>query len=288
MFDIKQHSLYKPMEVDSAIFTVFKIYSKNFVSLYLSSFIAVFALQLFIYEFGFYELIQTVNPEEIQNNLGSFMNTIFMFMIGSVVVYGLLNSFIINYLYTRDFDKNITVSSILSESVKKYAVHMIFFFIVTMLILILGMAFGVIFFIVGAFIAAAYLGTTLISGSALVVVEQKNALEAIGRSFSLAHKDFWPTLGSLVLFILIIILISLVLSAIVSIPYALMFIDNWSESGNLFELFNSDMQEIGIWSVVINSLVSALTYPLFSILSLVLYVKLKYVEDQKIHLDIPR
>jgi len=289
MIDIKQHSLYKPMEIDTVVSSVFSIYLKNFFVLYISSLIAVFAVQLFIYNLGLYEIIQkSTNPEEVMENLGPLMNTIFMVMGFTVVVYGLLNSFLLNYLFTKEFDAHASIGSIISDSLKKHSIHMIFFLILALLILIVGMAFGIIFFVIGALIVAVYLGTTLITGTALIVTEEKNAIEAIGRSFSMAHKDFWPTLGSVVLFVLILILISIVLSALVAIPYAFMFIESWRESGNFAELFSMDMSKIGIWSVVINSLISALTYPLFAILSLILYVKLKYIEDQKINIDIPR
>jgi hypothetical protein len=39
--------------------------------------------------------------------------------------------------------------------------------------------------------------------------------------------------------------------------------------------------DVGMWTVLLNSLVSALTYPFYAIFSVVLYFKLKYKEDQE-------
>jgi len=60
-----------------------------------------------------------------------------------------------------------------------------------------------------------------------------------------------------------------------------MFFDNWSETGNIIESFKMQNYDVGMWTVVLNSLVSALTYPFYAIYSVVLYFKLKYKEDQE-------
>ncbi|MEE4198317.1 MAG: hypothetical protein V2I54_11785, partial [Bacteroidales bacterium] len=106
------------------------------------------------------------------------------------------------------------------------------------------------------------------------------ALEAIGRTFSLCHKDFWSTLGSMVLFILIMILISIVVSALMSIPFVILFFDQWGETGNIIEALNWQRYDIGVGYVIINSIVAALVYPLYAIFSVALYLKLKFKEDQ--------
>ena len=156
---------------------------------------------------------------------------------------------------------------------------MIFFLILSAIILIAGIFIGLIAVIVGSLVAVAYLGTVMMSGGAVIVAEEKNAIETIGRIFSLTHKDFWSALGVVVLFVLIMLLISLVLSAIIAIPVIIMFFGNLNDSGSILEALNLKMYDLGIWVVILNSIVSALTYPLYAILSVVLYFKLKYSED---------
>ena len=281
MIDIKQHSLYKPMEVDSVLSNIFNIYFKKFGVLFIYSFVAAFIIQMTFYKIGFLELTKLTDPEDLIKMIFEMRKEI---LIGSIVyfmIYGSLISFLVNYLIKSDIDSKTHVGDILGESVRKYSIHMIFFLILSTLILIAGAFLGIIALIIGSFFAMIYLGTVLITGGTIIVVEEKNAIDVIGRTFILAHKDFWSALGSVVLFVLIMLLISIVMSAIISIPFVIMFFDNWHETGSIRDLFNMQMYDIGIWSVVLNSLVSAITYPLNAILSVVLYFKLKYTEDQK-------
>lgn len=281
MYDFKKHSLYKPMEVDSVISTVFTIYLKNFFKLFLFTFLTVLLVQYLFYSIGFYEVMKTFDPEYVEGNLGYFFKLMGKILIISVLAYGILNTFLINYLFVKDIDPNASVGSILGESISKFTIHMIFFMILTSFIMFFGMMLGIIVFVIGILLAAIYFGTVLVSGCSIIVVEQKNAFDAIGRSFSLTHKDFWQAVGSLVLFVLILILISMVLSAIIAIPFVIMFFGNLNDTKSFLEAFNLNIYELGIWQVVLNSIVSALTFPLYAIFSLVLYFKLKYTEDQK-------
>ncbi len=281
MIDIKQHSLYKPMEVDSVLSNIFNIYFKKFGVLFIYSFVAAFIIQMTFYKIGFLELTKLTDPEDLIKMIFEMRKEI---LIGSIIyfmIYGSLISFLVNYLIKSDIDPKVHIGDILGESVRKYSIHMIFFLILSVLILIAGIFIGVIALIIGSFLAMIYLGTVLTTGGTIIVVEEKNAIDTIGRTFILAHKNFWSALGSVVLFVLIMLLISIVISAIISIPFVIMFFDNWHETGSIRDLFNTQIYDIGIWSMVLNSLVSAVTYPLYAILSVVLYFKLKYTEDRK-------
>lgn len=283
MIDIKQHSLYKSMEVDSVLSNIFNIYLKKFLVMFIYSFVAVFIVQMVLYHLGFWELYKVTlsDPNEILNVYPELMRKIGVVSVSSVIMYGVLNAFLMNYLIKSDLDPEIHAWDIFIESVRKYSVHMIFFLILSTLILVAGAFLGIIVLIIGSFLAMIYLGTVLIAGGPIIVAEEKNAIEAIGRTFTLTHKDFWSTLGAVVLFVMVMILISIVMTAIIAIPFVIIFIDNWSESGSIRDLFSTQLYDIGIWSVVLNSLVSAVTYPLYAILSVVLYIKLKFKEDEK-------
>ncbi|PLX22947.1 MAG: hypothetical protein C0597_01610 [Marinilabiliales bacterium] len=283
MIDIKQHNLYKAMEVDGVLSNIFNIYFKNFLTLFLYSFVAVFAIQMVLYQLGFMELYKVGfdKPEEFLAIYSKLMSKIAIISVLSVIVYGLLNSFLVRYLLQTDTPHKSSVGEIFIDSIRKYSVHMIFFLILSTLILIVGAIIGVLALFIGAFIAMIYLGTALIVGGSILVAEEKNAIETIGRSFTLVHKDFWPTLGALILFILIMILASIVLAAVMAIPYVIMFVENWHETGSFRDIFNVQMYDLGIWSVVINSIVSAITYPMYAIVSVVLYIRLRFIEDQR-------
>ncbi len=283
MIDLKQHSLFKPMEADSVISNIFNVYFKRFWVLFISSFVASFFIQATFYQLGFFELIKITDPEELIEMIVNLRKEILIGSIVYFILYGSLISFLINYLIKIELSPLLSLKDIFIETIKKYSIHVIFFFIISMIIVVVGSSIGLLVLIVGVFAALLYLGTVLIPGSTIVIAEDKNAIEAIGRSFNLVHKDFWSALGAFLLFILVIILTSIILSAVTVIPYIFAFFDNWHEATNFRDIFNMKTYDIGFWSVVLNSLVSAITYPLYAILSLALYFKLKFNEDKHIN-----
>lgn len=269
------------MEIEAIFSHVFTIYKNKFIPLFLSGFIAFFLIQFLIYNLGITQIYTITDPEEMIKELSGFMGVMWIVVAATVIIYGLLNAFFVNLILKNEGEHQLTSGKLFMESFQKYSIHMIFFLLLSGIIVTLGTVAGIFIFIIGFLIAFAYLGTVLFPGAAIVVAEEKNALEAIRRAFVLVHKDFWPTLGAMVLFVIMMILISIVVSALMSVPFVIIFFDNWSETGNIFESFKMQNYDVGMWTVLLNSLVSALTYPFYAIFSVVLYFKLKYKEDQE-------
>jgi hypothetical protein len=281
MIDLTKHSLYKPMEVDSMLSATFTIYFKKFLTMFIYSFVAVFIIQLIVYYLGFMDLYTVSDPDELLRNMPEIFKKMGIILAFSFIIYGFLNAFLVNYLIKSDLNPDTVVGEIFAESVKKFSVHMIFFLILSAIIIFVGVFIGVFAIIIGIFVAMAYLGTIMMSGGAILVAEEKNAIETVSRAFSLTHKDFWSALGTVVLFVLIMLLVSIIMTALIAIPFVIMFFGNLNETSSILEAFDLKMYDIGIWSVVLNSIVAAITYPLYATLSVVLYFKLKYTEDQK-------
>ncbi|MCK5028207.1 MAG: hypothetical protein KAR57_01140 [Bacteroidales bacterium] len=281
MTDLTKHSLYKPMEVDSMLSAIFSIYLKKFLTMFIYSFVAVFIIQIILYYLGFMDLYNVSDPEELMRNLPEIFKKMGVVSVSSFIIYGFLNAFLVNYLIKSDLNPDAVVGELFAESVRKFSVHMIFFLVLSAIIIVIGVFFGVFAIIIGSIVAMAYLGTIMMSGGAILVAEEKNAIETVARAFTLTHKDFWSALGTVVLFVLIMFLVSLVLTALIAIPFVIMFFGNLNETGSILEALDLKMYDIGLWTVVLNSIVAALTYPLYATLSVVLYFKLKYTEDQK-------
>ena len=117
MIDIKQHSLYKPMEVDSVLSNIFNIYFKKFFVLFIYSLVAVFIIQMILYRLGFLDLykMSMSDPNEILNVYSKLMRKIGIVSVSSVIIYGFLNSFLVNYLIKSDLDSKVHIGDILGE-----------------------------------------------------------------------------------------------------------------------------------------------------------------------------
>ncbi len=281
MIDIKKHSLYKAMEIENVFSKIFNIYFKNFWFLFSISFLSIFSLQLIFYYLGFNDIAKMTEPDEIFSYISESRKVILVASIAYVVVYGFLISVLVNYLMHKDIKKDLNLGDLIIESINKNMIHMIFFLILSVLITIIGAVLGIFALFIGFFVALFYLGTVLMPGGAILVAEDQNAIETLGRSFTLTHKDFWPSLGVFVIFSLIMIVISFFMSVLVSIPVVIAFFDNYQNTGSIIEAFNIQKYELGLWTVVLNSIVVALTYPLYAIISVVMYFRLKYIEDNK-------
>ena len=279
--EFKKHSLYKVMDVENVIAEVFTTYIKNFWKIFIISFTAIFFYQLLVYHLGFYKIVNATDPDEMVSIMMGLRKEILIATLSYVIIYGFLFTIIINFVLKKDSSQSVHMGELITESLSKYAVHVVFFLILSFLIYIVGAVIGILALFIGFFVALFYLGTVLTIGGTVVVAEEKNALEAIVRSFQLSHKDFWPALGSFVIFALIMVLISFIMSALMSIPLVIIFIDNFKESGSFWDAINLKNYDIGVWSVVMKSIAGAIMYPLYPILSLVLYFKLKFTEDKK-------
>jgi len=260
---------------------VFKIYFKRFPVLFISSFLFVFGVQFALYQLGFWELYKLTNPDDVMKAFSFLAGKIGVVMLITVLMYGLMNAFHINYIFTKESGRDSDLGGIITETISKFTLHMIFYLILSVLIFFTGSMIGVIAFIIGSFIALLYLAVVLFPGLTVIVAEKSNAIEAIGRSFSLSHKDFWPILGIILLLIVIIIFVSLVINAIIAVPFVVAFFEGINNYENIFDVMNLERYNMGTWTIVINSLVSALTYPFYTVLSVVIYFKLKYTEDRK-------
>lgn len=279
--DLKTHSLYKNLDAENVITNTFTYYWKNFWVLFISSLIGILILQMFLYHLGFLELFQNMDPYELERNIGPFLRKLGIVIFLSYIIYAIINSFIIKYLIYKESEEKISRAEIFLMSLKENFLHMFFFLIVATMMIMIGSFAGIVIFIIGFLLAAIYLGTSIIAGGAIVVAENKNAFEAIGRSFILSHKDFWNSLGTFVLFVLIILVLSIILSIFTFLPYATSFIGQIQDFNNLGNAIETRNMNIGVFPIIINSIISALTFPLTALFSLNLYFKLKYNEDQQ-------
>ena len=282
MIELEKHKLYQRMDIDKVLSNIFSLYFKNFWVLVTSSFVAALLIQFAFFQLGFYNLTQLTDPEELLSMIMSMRKELLIGTLIYFLVYGVLISFLINYLLIRDSNSNIPVNIIFTESLKNYTIHIIFFYMLSIIMLVVGASIGLMLFVIGIVFVSLYLASVLIPCFTIIIAENKNAFEAIHRSFSLVHKDFWSTVASVITFVLIVIVISIILSALMAIPYVVMFFDKMIESGNLLRSLNLGNYDIGIWTVVLNSIVASLTYPIYAIFSLILYFKLRYKEENPV------
>lgn len=273
----------KRSDVETILVTTFQTYKKLFLPLFLYSFVGLLLIQSLLFVTGFSEFFQNLNPREMEDPamISNFMRQMIWVVLISLVAYSLLNVTLLNYVERYGRNQSLLVTTVLGEAARKYFLHFLFFILLATVMIVLGTMIGIIAIIVGAFVAALYLGTVLIPGGGIIVAEHTNAFETIGRAFQLTHKNFWVAVGSVVLYLLIMLLISLVLSAIIMIPFVIIFFQSVGAGDMSFtEMFQPANYNIGAGMILLNAVTGAITYPITAIFSVVLYHALAYHEQE--------
>jgi membrane-anchored glycerophosphoryl diester phosphodiesterase (GDPDase) len=111
----------------------------------------------------------------------------------------------------------------------------------------------------------------------VMMVEETNIFDTIGRTFKLAHKNFWVNIGWVAVFLIILIVISVIMSAIILLPFTGDFVKtiiNPQEGTTLLEDTTNPL------FIILSALVSALTLPLIPIFAAILYFNSRANEEQ--------
>jgi hypothetical protein len=101
-----------------------------------------------------------------------------------------------------------------------------------------------------------------------MMAEDVNIGTTITRTIKLAHRNFWSNIGWVSVFIIIMLVVSLVLSSIILLPFTGSFfrsIIDPEQASNLVEVTQKPLY------IALSALVSALTLPVMPIFACILY-----------------
>lgn len=283
MENLTSHRLYRDHDFDTAFSELYGIYKRNFWSLFLLSLAGILILHLLFYYVGIQHMdFSGMAAEEFEPPRG-FVSNILLVMLAGLLIYTFLNLAITWFVFRRQEDRDEPALNIFGQAAGKYYFRFLLLLILVSLILIAGIMLGVFALIIGSLLAAIYLGTSLFVSAPALVIERIGPGDAVARSFVLTHRDFWMTLGLVVVLYLIIMLIQFILTAIVSLPGAVAFISKLVSTGDGSELIASGQLSglfgWGLAGVILIGIVRALALPLAPIFAVILYYKLKHQED---------
>jgi hypothetical protein len=191
-------------------------------------------------------------------------------------LFSLLFSTILQYyIIYKPLDPEITIFFSALKSMRYYIPYLI----IMVLLAFFGsiaIVLGIFALIVGAFFAAIYVMTLFLFVLPVMMVEGPDIMKTIGRTFSLTHKNFWSNIGWVSVFLIIMIVISVIFSAIIMIPFSGSFLKTFTNPEAAAEVVNYTSNPIFIG---LSALVSALTMPLMPILACILYFHGRATED---------
>ena len=281
MENYQNHPLYQPMDFEALFTQTFQIYKKHFVWLFLYSFSGIILMNLLFFATNLKDFITydfLYNPGEI----GSLLGKLFLFLIVLYIGYSMLYLFIHYFIIYQYVEPEKSHFTLFGEAIRKFALSYLLIILIISIILTVSMTIGVFLLIVGMFVALLYFGTIFLPVTPVLIVEKEDPLSTISRCFRLGHLDFWPTLGALIVLFILIMVASMILSAVTMAPFSvdLLKLLNPNTALEMMESGESVLSFITPGFVLVSSIVNAITFPIIPIFAVLVYFKLKYKEDQ--------
>jgi hypothetical protein len=141
----------------------------------------------------------------------------------------------------------------------------------------IAIVLGIFVLIIGAFFAMLYVVTIYLFILPVMMAEGTNIGSTITRTIKLTHKNFWSNIGWVAVFIIIMLVISVVFSGIILLPFTGSFIKTIVNPDDASKLVDVTSKPLFI---ILSAIVSAFTLPLMPIFACILYFNGKAVEEQ--------
>jgi hypothetical protein len=272
MDQFSNHPLYRKHNIDSAMNSLWEFYKKKFLSLFIISLVMSLVIQYASTMVNVKEISSITDPmimlEKIKDLLVpiliiSLINLLFTTILQYYVIFNPVNS-----------------SDTIFVSIVRSLRYFIPYLIIMVLLAFAGtiaIVLGIFVLIVGAFFAMLYVVTIYLFILPIMMVEGTNIGSTITRTITLTHRKFWSNIGWVAVFIIIILVISVIFSGIILLPFTGSFIKsivNPEDASKALDMTTNPL------FIILSAIVSALTLPLMPIFACILYFNGKAGEDQ--------
>jgi hypothetical protein len=272
MDQFSNHPLYRKHNIDSALSSLWDFYKKKFVPLFIISLFISLVTQYASSLVNMKELSTITDPMIFIEKLKGFLVPILV-----VSLVSLLSSTILQYyILYNPIDNDNTIFKSVVRSLKYFIPYLIIMILLAFFGMI-AIILGIFVLVIGAFFAMLYVVTLYLFILPVMMVEGINIGATISRTISLTHKNFWSNIGWVAIFIIIMLVISVVLSGIILLPFTGNFIKTIAHPEEASAL--ADVTEKPIF-IILSAIVSALTVPVMPIFACILYFNGKAGEEQ--------
>ena len=271
MDQIKEHPPYRKHNIDSAMNALWAFYKTRFIALFLISLGMSLVQQYATMFMDFSELKGNPSVEVILEKFREMLVPLLILAVVSLLFTTILHYYVLHKpLYP---ECNILICILRSF---KYFLPYLVIIIILAFAASFAMVLGLMVFIIGIFFSALYIMMISLFILPVMMVEDTNIGHTIARTIKLSHKNFWPNMGWTAVFIILMVVISLILSGIVLIPFAGSLIQTMANPGDTSKIMNLTHDPLFLF---LSSAVNALTLPLLPIFGFILYFNGKAREE---------
>ena len=272
MDQFNSHPLYRRHNIDSAMNSLWSFYKQKFLSLFIMSLVMSLVIQYASSLVNIKELSAITDPMVMLEKIKGFIVPILIISLLNLLFTTILQY----YVLFNPVNDNNTILASLVKSLKYFIPYLIIMVILAFAGTI-AIILGIFVLIVGAFFAMLYVITLYLFILPIMMVEGTNIGSTITRTISLTHKNFWSNMGWVAIFIIIMLVISVILSGVILLPFTGNFIKTIVKPDDASKLADVTTKPLFI---ILSAIVSALTLPVMPIFACILYFHGKAGEEQ--------
>ena len=268
MNNYQNHPLAGAVDLDTAFNKMWFFYKKYFLGLYIISVISALLTSLFTSGIDLASFQEaSTDPELVLEKMKEMAGPYALMMLVSLIFGVVLHAWVLEKPSgEQGFISSLTKKAL--TSLVPYLAAVIILLILTVLLTSLGL---VVLVLPGLF-AIFYMVTVILFAMPVTMIETRNPIEAVSRSFRLTHKNFWANMGWVIVVLLILIVASMLIGALVMLPFTGSFISsiaNPEEASSLLDMHRNPL------FIILNALLSGLVTPVMPILAFLLYFRNK-------------
>lgn len=264
MTEYGKHPLNKKYDLDTALTSLWEFYKKWFGSLFTISFVFSLIITFISGRLNVSDIYSVTDPEEMMAIIRAMVGPYALLMVLTFIFALILQYYIIR----KPVEPENNIVSIGTRGIIKFILPLLVLNIILAVFAVFAILFGLLLLFIGALFAIVYVVLLYAFISPVLMIENKNIGDTITTTIRLAHKSFWPNIGWVTVFIIIVMVISFILGALSMIPFGGSFFRTITNPENASELLEITRKPSFI---IINSLANAITMPLLPIFSLILY-----------------
>jgi hypothetical protein len=272
MDQFSNHPLYRRHNIDSAMNSLWDFYKKKFLSLFIMSLVMSLLMQYASTLVNIKELSSTTDPMILLEKLKDFLVPILVISLINLLFTTILQYYVI----FNPINSENTVFTSIVKSLKYFVPYLIIMVLLAFAGTI-AIILGIFVLIVGAFFAMLYVVTIYLFILPVMMAEGTNIGPTITRTITLAHKNFWSNIGWVAVFIIIMLVISVIFSGIILLPFTGNFIKTIVNPDDATKLADVTTKPLFI---ILSAIVGAFTLPVMPIFACILYFNGKAGEDQ--------
>ena len=267
-----KHPLYRRHNIDSAISSLWEFYKKKFLSLFIISLVMSLVMQYASTLVNIKELSSITDPMLLLEKIKGFIIPILVISLINLLFTTILQYYII--FNPVDAENTIFISIVRSL---KYFIPYLIIMVLLAFAGTIAIVLGIFVLIIGAFFAMLYVVTLYLFILPVMMAEGTNIGSTITRTIKLTHKNFWSNIGWVAVFIIIMLVISVVFSGIILLPFTGSFIKTIVNPDDASKLVDVTSKPLFI---ILSAIVSAFTLPVMPIFACILYFNGKAGEEQ--------